>query len=131
MVNERYTLIPSRETEDQRILEPNGTKSTPGLNQAKTEMLTSCGDYRYAKNQRYGFVFYSDIANQIMLQSNRTKSTFGHIQPKMWDAAFHWRITPFKQTEISIAFFEKYCQLKNHVIWLNKKQNKSDSIDHT
>lgn len=83
MVNERYTLIPSRETEDQRILEPNGTKSTPGLNQAKIEMLTSCGDYRYAKNQRYGFAFYSDIANQIMLQSNRKKSTLGHIQPKM------------------------------------------------
>ena len=66
---------------------------------------------------------FSDIADLRILSSDWTRGLTSHTQPKVvaLDTTFPWWLTPCKKSEISLGSFQRYWWLKNHAIWLNRR----------
>ena len=81
MVSQRYQLIPSRDFDDQRILESAGPHPTKkGSLRCYLPLMTNS---MHKKNLRYQLILFRNISDQRSLQSDWAGGTTGHSQPKV------------------------------------------------
>ena len=113
-------LMPSRDIDDQRILQYDWTRHTTGHIQPKVVVSNPSFSWWLSpcKKTRYQLISSRYIDDQRILQSDWMRGTTGHTQPKVkvLDPSFSWWLSPCKNSEISIDSFHRHWCLENPAI---------------
>ena len=126
MVRQRYSLVPSKDIDDQRIKESKMDHRHAWPCPTKNGSLTCClplMDISMQKYLRCQLITSKENDDQRILQSGWTRTKPGQTQSKVvfLEATFLWRLSLSKSIKISIDSFPQYWWSKNLAIPLDER----------